>query len=864
MKTFANIQKEIISHLKSSARSAQGVLCSLGLVVTLLLVGTGNVWGATVDKQATWTFSSSSYPSNNTNFNATGGDYKTGSYFKITNSSTGWNDSKSAFKFTCSSSAPNFFIAIKTPAAIPSGTKITLKATMWYNKSSNKPLGSAGITVSTNGGSSYSNTGLGTKTWTLGTSSAEYSTIYTTQANIAANTVIVFKLAGASRSGAGEGYCMSPSITIPVESGSTYTFHLMLPHGDGTFTQYDVTDKSLLGSSHYSDIVCKYKECYGSAAFWDGNWTNYWCPTKTNFADKTTSAGTRYNSSTSFPISSETEITLYPQFAYGSGTSYYHTDPHCPSYHVYYDGNEKTSGTVPSDATDYDGGETVTVKSATLTRTNYTFTGWNTESDGSGTHYAASGSATFTITEDVTLYAEWCRDLTTLTSSEFDLEASSITGTSARIDWLAEGATKYSVRIADNSIWASATYKYSADDVTSTDVTRTDLSPATKYWVSILAKNDCGTTTKQKTITFTTLAAYVITYYKNDGSGTSETESKTEGANYTISSNKFSRDGYTLSKWNTQSGGGGTDYAKGATYSADAALELYAVWTANNYTITLDKNGGSGGPANVSATYGSAAPSVGTLPTKADQNFAGYWTGSGGTGTMVVDASGVWVASISGYTDASKNWIGIEGKTIYAKWVDKTYTNYRTTCCDKNVTLSGGSPVNGTVVFSPAGPVATCDGAQNVTMTITPAAGYKLTVFSSSGVSASGGSPVTSGDASKSAQNIALTFAQDANGTYTASATFTAMTDHYKDQLHNTTGYTGDGKVFNATYTVPTLASTTPDSGCEGEHYKFVGWVEESYVKSDGTLNSGYTLITGGSAGTASEKTYVAIWAKEL
>ncbi|MBQ7258828.1 MAG: InlB B-repeat-containing protein [Paludibacteraceae bacterium] len=44
MKTFANIQKEIISHLKSSARSAQGVLCSLGLVVTLLLVGTGNVW----------------------------------------------------------------------------------------------------------------------------------------------------------------------------------------------------------------------------------------------------------------------------------------------------------------------------------------------------------------------------------------------------------------------------------------------------------------------------------------------------------------------------------------------------------------------------------------------------------------------------------------------------------------------------------------------------------------------------------------------------------------------------------------------------------------------------------------------------
>ena len=56
MKTNFNIQKEIISHLKSSARSAQGLLYSIGLVVTLLLVGTGNVWGA--EKTITLTYSS--------------------------------------------------------------------------------------------------------------------------------------------------------------------------------------------------------------------------------------------------------------------------------------------------------------------------------------------------------------------------------------------------------------------------------------------------------------------------------------------------------------------------------------------------------------------------------------------------------------------------------------------------------------------------------------------------------------------------------------------------------------------------------------------------------------------------------------
>lgn len=46
-----------------------------------------------------------------------------------------------------------------------------------------------------------------------------------------------------------------------------------------------------------------------------------------------------------------------------------------------------------------------TIPSNSLTRTGYTFNGWNTASDGSGTAYATG--ATITPTGDVTLYAQW-------------------------------------------------------------------------------------------------------------------------------------------------------------------------------------------------------------------------------------------------------------------------------------------------------------------------------------------------------------------------------------------------------------------------------------------------------------------------
>jgi uncharacterized repeat protein (TIGR02543 family) len=80
------------------------------------------------------------------------------------------------------------------------------------------------------------------------------------------------------------------------------------------------------------------------------------------------------------------------------------------TYTVTYDGNTHTGGSVPVDSGTYATGATVTVLANTgsLVKTGYTFTGWNSQANGLGTHYAATGSATFTMgSANTTLYTEW-------------------------------------------------------------------------------------------------------------------------------------------------------------------------------------------------------------------------------------------------------------------------------------------------------------------------------------------------------------------------------------------------------------------------------------------------------------------------
>lgn len=77
-------------------------------------------------------------------------------------------------------------------------------------------------------------------------------------------------------------------------------------------------------------------------------------------------------------------------------------------YSVTYDDNDATSGSVPTDGNEYErnGSATVLGNTGNLVKTGWTFAGWNTAADGSGTTYAA-GSTYSNITSNVTLYAKW-------------------------------------------------------------------------------------------------------------------------------------------------------------------------------------------------------------------------------------------------------------------------------------------------------------------------------------------------------------------------------------------------------------------------------------------------------------------------
>jgi len=80
------------------------------------------------------------------------------------------------------------------------------------------------------------------------------------------------------------------------------------------------------------------------------------------------------------------------------------------TYDIIFDANEGT-GTMTNQTLTYDSEETLTPN--TFTRTDYSFTGWNTSADGSGTSYSNEEEVenlSTTQDEQITLYAQWTQD----------------------------------------------------------------------------------------------------------------------------------------------------------------------------------------------------------------------------------------------------------------------------------------------------------------------------------------------------------------------------------------------------------------------------------------------------------------------
>ena len=177
----------------------------------------------------------------------------------------------------------------------------------------------------------------------------------------------------------------------------------------------------------------------------------------------------------------------------------------------------------------------------------------------------------------------------------------------------------------------------------------------------------------------TAFTIYSVTYQGNENTGGSapSTTLHASGANVTVASKpgSFAKTGYDFGGWNTANDGSGTNYTAGSgTISGIAAnTTLYAKWTA---TITLNGNGAtSAGSTSATVNYKSSTVSSITNPSKTDYTFAGWYSGSGGTGDLVINTSGELQSDVSGFTDEDGKWVATEVKTLYAKWVTaKVYT----------------------------------------------------------------------------------------------------------------------------------------------------------------------------------------------
>ncbi len=118
---------------------------------------------------------------------------------------------------------------------------------------------------------------------------------------------------------------------------------------------------------------------------------------------------------------------------------------------------------------------------------------------------------------------------------------------------------------------------------------------------------------------------------------------------------KPTRSGYTFKGWATSSTATVASYQPGSTYTANANVTLYAVWSKNpsQYTVSYNANGGSGAPSSQTKTEGVTLTLSATKPTRSGYTFLGWSTSS---------------TAISATYSAGGSYTANAGATLYAVW----------------------------------------------------------------------------------------------------------------------------------------------------------------------------------------------------
>ena len=285
---------------------------------------------------------------------------------------------------------------------------------------------------------------------------------------------------------------------------------------------------------------------------------------------------------------------------------------------------------------------------------------------------------------------------------------------------------------------------------------------------------------------------YTVQFNGNGStSGSMSNQSFTYATAQNLKANAFTRTGYTFADWNTKADGSGTSYinqqsVNNLTTTNGGTVTLYAQWTANTYTVTLNKQDGNGGSASATATYDAAMPAI-TVPTRTGYTFGGYFTQTNGGGTQYYNADGT----------SAHIWDKTAATTLYAKWTANTYT----------VTLNKQDGNGGS-----ASATATYDAAM-------PA----ITVPTRTGYTFGGYFTQTNGGGTQY---------YNADGTSTRTWNLTAATTLYAKWAiitYNITYELNGGSVSTANPTsynieTPTFTLNNPTK----ENYHFVGWTKDN------------------------------------
>ena len=292
---------------------------------------------------------------------------------------------------------------------------------------------------------------------------------------------------------------------------------------------------------------------------------------------------------------------------------------------------------------------------------------------------------------------------------------------------------------------------------------------------------------------------YTVTFDMQKGMGdTSSVTATYDGAMPAITLPK--RTGYTFKGYYTAANGGGTQYytASGSSarnYDIASAKTLYAYWTANTYTVTFDKQEGTGGTSSATATYDEEMPAI-TLPKRTGYIFNGYYTEQNG-GTQYYDASG----------KSQRNCDFTSAKTLYAYW----------TAIEYKVVYNSNKPgiATGTVSGATDDSSHVYDTPKNLS-----ANGYSLVGWTFKGWATTKNGAVKYEDGAE-VTNLTST----ANGTYTLYAVWEANTYTVKYDSAKPNGASGTvrGATSDSTHSYDT-ASEISANGYSLNGWTFKGW----------------------------------------